>query len=167
MNVSRAILRISARHRRLRDLIKTAAAPDPAQLKRDATILKNHVIRINKRAQEVYNYLAQLNVGEAKAHANTLRNLAVRLTGQIMNPKPDKKTITDTYNLLTGEFETIRNNFLPKAWIDQWDYAPMKEIRDSLAFVNRYLVGPNIDLILGMTVQAGQNYSSLLLPSRF
>ncbi len=142
-----AILRISARLRRFKHLI---AEVDAAKLKSNATVLRNHIIRINKRAQEIYTYLNKSNNPEAKSHSNTMRNLAVRLTGLITKPKPDKKLVTDTYNLLIGEFETIRNNFLPKEWIARWNYAPMKEIRDSLAFISIILKSNEIDAVLAL-----------------
>lgn len=111
--------------------------------------LKNHIIRINKNSQELYdyiqpladsNYITQDGISflNAKTHANNLKTFSIHLTNAIQTDKPFEK-IREIYNKLFIEFEEIYNKYLKESWVQEHDYKPMKEIKESLIVIKNLL----------------------------
>lgn len=110
-------------------------------------LLKNHVIKANQQSQKLLTQVSlaindNLLVNETYNHANSLKNLLVRLTGFIMRPIDNIVEIRNLYNKVAGEFNTLHTNYII------WDnvqinviFNPiMKAIQDSLAFINKMVV---------------------------
>lgn len=111
--------------------------------------LKNHIIRINKNSQELYdyiqpladsNYITQDGISflNAKTHANNLKTFSIHLTNAIQTDKPFEK-IREIYNKVFIEFEEISKKYLKDNWVQENDYKPMKEIKESLIVIKNLL----------------------------
>lgn len=111
--------------------------------------LKNHIIRINKNSQELYdyiqpladsNYITQDGISflNAKTHANNLKTFSIHLTNAIQTDKPFEK-IREIYNKVFIEFEEISKKYLKDNWVQENDYKPMKEIKESLIVIKNLI----------------------------
>lgn len=111
--------------------------------------LKNHIIRINKNSQELYdyiqpladsNYITQDGISflNAKTHANNLKTFSIHLTNAIQTDKPFEK-IREIYNKVFIEFEEISKKYLKESWVQENDYKPMKEIKESLIVIKNLI----------------------------
>lgn len=107
---------------------------------RDRILYLNHIIRVNRECDLMLPAVAaQVKAGilrpEAQRHVQSMKNLAVRLTGLVINTADlsNLKQVEDLYKLLAGEYDTIENNYIGK------EYKHMKNIRDSLVFIYRFI----------------------------
>ena len=106
---------------------------------REKILFTNHVIKINQQSQQLLlDVDKEVKAGglapETRNHVNSMRNLAVRLTGFVRQQEmPPVRDLRDLYNKLAGEYSTIQTNYI------DWRYDKMKSIRDSLVFVDRFI----------------------------
>lgn len=77
---------------------------------------------------------------EALEQSRTLQNLATRLTNSVLN-KPEVKLsdINLVFNQLVGTFENFRNSYAKGPIMLKSEFSiPIRQIRDSLAWMNQY-----------------------------
>lgn len=77
---------------------------------------------------------------EAISHARNLRNEAVQFARIVLAPKQTSiVSMLPLFNRIAGEFETLRTNYMtPVALKVPGLYLPMRQIRDSLAWMSQY-----------------------------
>ncbi len=121
---------------------------------------KQHTQRIAQNATTVYNYVmellrkGQMNIN-AQQHAQDLRNTANHMQGLLMSSTPDWNAFEVDVRNLTGPrevtnrvesseneryaFLALREHYFTAEWIERFNYRPMKEIQDSLEYLQQFL----------------------------
>jgi hypothetical protein len=123
----------------LQNCIKYAQQIDPIIKLQPAqkTAYKNHVIRLNQQAHILADAIKDgiatgSTKSEAKNHADSLRNIAVRYTGLTQQDSTDTQQLKELFKNMMQAYDILARNYVS----DQYD--PMKKMRESLYFIGGY-----------------------------